>query len=159
MWPERTHKIRRTPLSLKRVLHPVLFHSHLCLLFSCFCLTSCYSRSVHISIHFLSRFPKKPPLLADRLRGWHCGLPMALDRKPIRNRRSLSFSQDYVGIEERNTKCIKLTQKLGHFGASWMRTPLFVNSSEEISFSTRYIVRTKQIVFDSSMQFYSFTLH
>lgn len=63
MWPERTHKIRRTPLSLKRVLHPVLSHSSLCLLFCCFCLTPCHSRSVHISIHFLSHLAFRRSLL------------------------------------------------------------------------------------------------
>ena len=62
MWLERTHKIRHTPLSLKRVLHPVLSHSSLCLLF-CICLTCCHSRSVHISIHFLSHLTFRRSLL------------------------------------------------------------------------------------------------
>lgn len=86
MWPERTHKIRRTPLASKSVLHPVFPRSSLSLSICCslaYILSSSFSFflyqplyqhlcPLHLSLS-LFRSPKKPTLAADRPRGWHCG--------------------------------------------------------------------------------------
>lgn len=158
MWPERTHKIRRTLLSLKRVLHPVLFHSHLCLLFCCFCLTSCHSCPHLYSLPLTlseEAYSTRWPATRVALRSPNGSRPQTdtestvtfvfvrLCRHRRATRNALNWHRNLV---------ISVYLSLG-----WELTPLFVNLSGKIS--TRYIVRTKQIVFDSSMQFHSFTLH
>lgn len=110
MWFERTHKIRRTPLDSKRESPVPVFLSLLSPVSSPLSFLSPFPpQPLYISILFVSHLVFKGAWLCP-LTG-HAGgtvvLPMAHDRKPIWDRRPLSFSQDYIGVTNRCTSCIK----------------------------------------------------
>lgn len=150
MWPERTHKIRRILLSVWRESSIPSSSIHLSVSSSAVSVSlPAHSRSrPHLySLPLTLGFPKKPTLLADWLRGWHCGLPMVLDRKPIRNRRSLSFSQDYIDVEERSasmhqtdteTRSIRSYLWGMRTQSRWQLIPLFVNSAKRLIRDTSF---------------------